>query len=93
MRRLYGKRALLNQPGYEGTAAIVAELAENQYGWSVDLKISDCTRAISLDICDPSVVETDDERFYNDLEKVDILIDALKEFRKGMLRVRRLRRA
>lgn len=91
--RVYGARALLNKPGFEGTAAIVAELTENQYGWEVDLKISDCTRAISLDICDPSLVDTDDARFGNDLEKVDILIDSLKSFRTGMLRVRRMRRA
>lgn len=89
--RVYGKRALLNQPGYEGTGAIVAELSENKYGWEVDLKISDCSRCIALAICDPSGDDIDDERFENDLAKVDILIDALKEFRKGMLRVRRMR--
>lgn len=93
MKRVYGKRALLNQPGFEGTAAIVAELAENKYGWEVDLKISDCNRVVCLAICDPAADETDDERFFNDLEKVDIMINALKDFRKGMLRVRRLRQA
>lgn len=92
MNRVYGTRALLNQPGFEGTAAIVAELSENQYGWECDLKISDCSRVVCLAICDPAAKETDDERFWNDIEKVSILIDALKEFQKGMRRVRRLRK-
>lgn len=89
--RVFGRRALLNRPGFEGTAAIVAELSEGKYGWGCDLKISDCSRVVCLAICDPAADETDDDRFYNDVEKVDILLEALKEFRKGMFKVRKLR--
>lgn len=90
--RIYGKRAMLNLPGFESTAAIVAELVKGEYGWEGDIKISDCSRQITLSICDPLASSTGDERFENDLYKVDTLIAALKEFRKGMLRVRRLKR-
>lgn len=93
MKRVYGARALLNLPGYESTGAIVAELIETKYGWEVSISISDCSRQIALSIFDPAAKDTDDERFDNDLHKVDVLLDTLKEFRKGMLRVRRMRRA
>lgn len=89
VKRVYGKRALLNQPGFESTGAIVAELTLENYGWEATLSISDCSRRVELSIANPT--DSSEERFENDLEKVDILIDALKEFRKGMLRVRRLR--
>lgn len=90
--RIYGKRAMLNLPRFESTAAICAEIVEGRYGWELDIKISDCSRQITLSICDPASDDTDDDRFENDLYKVDTLIDVLKSFRTGMLRVRRMRR-
>lgn len=91
--KIYGGRSMLNLPGFESTAAIVAELVEGMYGWEADIKISDCSRQITLSICNPAAADTDDLRFENDLYKVDTLIDTLKAFRTGMLRVRRMRRA
>lgn len=87
--KVYGRRAMLNLPGFESTAAITAEIVSGEYGWEADIKISDCSRQITLSICDPASSSTADERYENDLYKVDTLIDVLKEFRKGMVRVRR----
>jgi hypothetical protein len=91
--RVYGRRAMLNLPGFETTGAVVAELVEQDKYWDATLNISDCSRSVVLSIFDPASADTSDLRFDNDLYKVDTLIECLKEFRKGMLRVRRLRRA
>jgi hypothetical protein len=97
--RMYGRRAMLNRPGYESTAAIVAEVVENKgYGkepepfWDVMLQISDCSRTICLSLRDPADPETDDEQFENDMHKLDTIIDCVYELQKGMRKVRRLYR-
>lgn len=88
--KVHGKRAMLNQPGYCSTAAIVAEIEdtskrkkkpENDYELQpeVTLQVSDCYRSISFDF---HFDEADDRK--NDLHKVDVLIDALTAFREGL---------
>lgn len=97
--RVYGVRALLNRPGFESTGAIVAEITEHPgYGkepepfWDVSLVISDCSRTIGLTLFDPQAHDTSDERFENDMHKLDTIVEAVRELQKGMRRVRRLPR-
>jgi hypothetical protein len=91
--RVYGMRSMLNLPGFESTAAVVAEVAEKSWGWECSIQISDCDRKVSLSFCDPGHSETTEEQYENDLYKVDTLIGALQEFRSGMKRRRRSWRA
>lgn len=97
--RVYGSRSLLNLPGFESTGAIVAEITEQPgYGkepepyWDVSLVISDCSRNISLSLYDPAHEDTSDERFENDMRKLDVIVASVKELQRGMRRVRRLRK-
>lgn len=85
-RKVLGKRALLNLPGFESTAAIVAEIAEVQYGLEVSIAISDCSRTVNLTFSDDF---DDDDKFANNLHKVDTMIDCLKAFRRGLMVHRR----
>lgn len=107
MSKVRGKRALLNLPGHQSTAAIIAEVEDTRdwksgkdgdgdrfTAWdSPDycLQISDCDRSIKLDLA----WQTEDER-ENALYKIDTMIDALVAFRKGVaaeqkLHVKRLK--
>lgn len=87
MRRVYGRRALLNLPGYHTTAAIVAEVENFDGWWRATLHISDCDRKVSLDLPDPGVC--DDAAFDNAMHKLDTLVGSIRELQKGMRRVRR----
>jgi hypothetical protein len=80
---IYGKRSLLNLPGYESVGAIVAEVYESDTGWVTKLNISDCHRTITLEFGGPSSHAKHQE---NDLYKIDTLIECLTEFRKGYMK-------
>ena len=82
-----GARALLNLPGHESTAAIVAEITRPSAEYpDITLVISDCSRVIHLSFDRGG---TPDER-ENNLYKVDTLISVLREFRKGLVTMHRL---
>lgn len=89
MSRVYGRRSMLNLPGHESTAAIVAELVQSRWGWSPQLQLSDCTRTVSFSLHNPADEDTSDEDFENDMHKLQTIIDACKELQKGMRSVRR----
>jgi hypothetical protein len=87
----HGKRALLNGPGYQSTAAIVAEI-EDSSTWpavndevdtwrrpSTTLQIANCDRSIAFDMD-----WVDKAGMKNDLKKIDIMIDCLTKFRAGL---------
>lgn len=96
--KVHGKRSLLNRPGYNSTAAIVAEIEDTETWpdgkngegveittrWgaqpSATLRISDCDRAVSLDLDFDTA-----EDWRNTLYKVDTMIDALVQMRNGLL--------
>lgn len=84
---VYGRRALLNPPGHHSTGAIVAEVSKKKWGWETTLQISDCARSVGLSFYGPDCEEDIDHEA--DLFKVDEMIVALKEFRKGLVRARR----
>ena len=86
-KKVYGYRALLNEPGYHSTAAVVAELTKDDYGWNVQFGISDCNDKINLAFGNPATSSPDD--FYNDMMKIWRLKCALRELEKGMRSVRR----
>jgi hypothetical protein len=97
-RRFFGRRALLNLPGHESSAAIVAEIEDTstwKKGTGYDGKklepYSDIEPRVILQIanCDRSIVfncsmDTEQEQ-ENTLHKVMALIAALTEFRDGLL--------
>jgi hypothetical protein len=85
---VHGGRELLNPPGFQSTAAIVAEVRNskhpdnNRYYSQVALiQISDCDRKVTLDFA-PGESPAQDEA---DLYKVDTLLRVLKDFRKGLV--------
>lgn len=82
-----GQRALLNPPGHHSTGAIVAEVTKTKYGWETTLQISDCTRVVTLALYGPDT--EDDEDHEADLYKIDVMIDTLRELRKGLKQARR----
>lgn len=85
--KVYGRRAMLNPPGHHSTGSIVAEVAKTKYGWETTLQVTDCSRAVVLSLYGP---DTDsDEDHDADLYKIDVMIDALRELRKGLKRARR----
>lgn len=97
-RKFFGKRALLNLPGEQGTAAIVAEI-EDTSNWKPG---TDCYgeplkskwRAkpqwtLSVSDCSRSIdlsIDLDSEREYeNSLHKLDTIIDAVAGLRQGLV--------
>lgn len=107
--KVHGRRALLNMPGYQSTAAIVAEIQDTSEipieqtpgGRPIDrhtveyslvpvrgqLQISDCTRAIEFDV---AMVDSSENTYENTLFKLDTMIEALTEFRRGLKAERKL---
>lgn len=88
-RKFHGRRALLNQPGQQTTAAIVAEIEDSSTWHGVankydeprcTLQLSNCDRSISFECSISGLM------YENDLEKVSIMIDALQKFRRGMVK-------
>lgn len=82
MKKTRGGRALLNLPGHQSTAAIVAEIdGEGSVSYpDYTFQISDCTRSIDLDLDFRNAEERE-----NNLYKLDTMISVLKEFRKGVV--------
>ena len=92
MKRVHGKRAMLNLPGFESTGAIVAEISDTS-DWEPDkefdsewelypettLQFSDCSRTVSMNISVDG-----DENIVNTLHKLDTMIEALQELRTGI---------
>lgn len=82
--------ALLNKPGFHSTAAIAAHVKAprcyNKKGRYIDgtITISDCIRAIDLDVSG-----TKPEDYDNALYKIDTLISVLTEFRKAYVKARK----
>jgi hypothetical protein len=88
MNDLKGARALLNLPGHQSTACIVAEIdleTDRSYP-DYTFKISDCDRSISLDFNFNSEAERE-----NNLYKIDTLISVIREFRKGIVKMNKKR--
>ncbi len=94
--KVHGVRAMLNKPGFCSTAAIVAEV-EDTSAWDegcgrrgkpatkhdfpdATFQITDCSRAIYMEVH----FSGDDEQ-ENNLYKIDTMIDALQQFRDGMV--------
>lgn len=77
---------MLNLPGFQSTAAIVAELRRTQYGWETMFRINDCDRAVNLGFSGPTA---DEDEWANDLHKLDTMTAAIKAFRKGLVQARR----
>lgn len=87
--KVRGKRALLNLPGFESTAAIVFEIQDTRqvkagalYANEPDytFQLSDCSRSINfeLDFRSPEAQE-------NNLYKVDTMIEVLKAGRRALV--------
>lgn len=88
--KVRGKRALLNLPGFESTAAIVFEIQDTRqedpdnalYMNEPDytFQIADCSRSISFafDFRSPEAQE-------NNLYKVDTMIDVLRAGRRALV--------
>lgn len=88
--RVRGKRALLNLPGFESTAAIVFEIQDTRkedpdnvlYGHEPNytFQLSDCSRSVSfaLNFRSPQAQE-------NNLHKVDTMIEVLRAGRKALV--------
>ena len=83
-KKIEGKRALLNLPGYQSTAAIVAEVVTDEYGAEASVQISDCTRKISLEF-----YAGRQEDHENNLHKVDTMLDALRVFRRALVKAQK----
>lgn len=110
-----GRRFLLNAPGVQSSAAIVAEIedtrrwqtgrfrrgellhVDDDTSWhlapDVTLKLADCTRSVTFEVGWDSALAR-----RSALQKVDLMIEALTEFRGALadeqrLYVRRLRLA
>lgn len=97
-KKLYGGRSLLNLPGHESTAAIVAEI-ENTSTWKAgkghngkDLKHTweaEPSMMLQFANCDRSISFStsiaDKDEYSNTLHKIDTMIDLLVEFRSGII--------
>lgn len=93
--KVRGKRAMLNGSGFGTTAAIVAEVQDTRSWkdgrdedgdkisrWSSPdavLQFANCDRSIAFEID-----WGNEAQMANSLAKVDIMIDALKSFRKSL---------
>lgn len=98
MRKVWGRRSLLNLPGHHSTAAIIAEI-ENTVDWPEgksrngnELTSYTAEPNITLIVTDCSEkvnIEIDigtPARLENSIHKLDTMIDALKSMRKGVIR-------
>ena len=86
--RIYGKRAMLNLPGYGTTAAIVAEAYELADGTAVvKLAVSDCDRSLNFEMSDLG----SGKQFENDLHKLDTIIGCCQELRNALVALKRQR--
>lgn len=91
-KKYHGGRAMLNDPGHHGLAAIIAEVEDSEaayppggdvppswYTPNYIFQIADCDRHISLEL------DFDDAKGRkNTLKKIDRLIDTLTAFREGV---------
>lgn len=87
MPKVDGARALLNLPGHHSTGAIVAEVVTagpGRYDTYATVQISDCDRKVTLSFQPEDVNEHE-----NDLHKVDVMIDCLKKFRRGLVKAQK----
>ena len=93
--KVHGGRAMLNLPGYQTTAAIVAEVEDTstwadgkgRKGLAVQTKY-DCEPYVKFQVanCDRSiefVFPLEPHEVENSLYKIDTFIEALKDFRVG----------
>jgi hypothetical protein len=87
--KVRGKRALLNLPGFESTAAIVFEIQDTRQEKSNNLyanspeyvfQLSDCSRSINFEF-DFRTPESQE----NNLYKVDTMIEVLKAGRRALV--------
>lgn len=98
MRKVWGKRALLNLPGHHSTAAIIAEI-ENTVDWpegksrsggELTSYTAEPNSTLLISDCSNQVnIEIDigtSARLENSIYKIDTMIDALKALRKGVIR-------
>lgn len=49
-RTLFAKNGILNLPGHHGIAAIASHVKISEWGFDTEFAISDCNRAISLEL-------------------------------------------
>lgn len=90
---------MLNLPGHQSTAALVAEIEDTgpanktqsrrDHNPNYTLQISNCDRSISFEIDSFNYVYRDESEgrrasFENDLHKLDTMIDLLTRFRAGV---------
>jgi hypothetical protein len=75
MSRGMVRRVFLNRPSHNSIAMIYARVAKG----SVELKIADCDRVVSLDFGDYDAAERE-----NSLYKIDRLVDVLSQFRDAL---------
>lgn len=78
--------AILNKPNYHSVAAVSWYILVTQDTQWVDgsVSISDCSRAITLDLC----YGEEQEDYENSLHKVDVLIDKLEELKQALIESR-----
>ncbi len=81
-------RKFLNKPGYCAGAYVFAEVEDStkhkrgKHGWPyvhVDLTLADCSRIVSFDFDLSSACHR-----VNSLQKIDVLVDALTQFRDAL---------
>jgi hypothetical protein len=87
---IFDRKEFLNLAGHNGQANIVAIITKDRWGnddnklnRSVDIKLdfADCTRVVNLDFD----VDGDYAR-ENSINKVDVLLDVLNDFRKALIK-------
>lgn len=75
-------RRFLNRPGYESIACILASLENRGY---MELKISDCSRSVSLSLSEFES-ENNLDYFENSLEKLEIIEKTCKALRLAAIK-------
>lgn len=99
-QKWHGGRALLNRPGFQSTAAIVAEIEDTGPATqgtreadkpTYSFQLANCDRSISfmLDgfgfyVRDAEYDQQIKDAMENDLYKLDVMIETLQKFRDGV---------
>jgi len=80
-KTLFARNAMLNKAGHNSTGAIAASVVKEVYSDrpDVSLQISDCSRAVSLELGLWSAEERE-----NTLYKLDILLDVIMDLKDAV---------
>lgn len=92
MKLIHSKGDFLNLPGHfsDGnifSSVVIRDGFNKKYKYvEAELKISDCTRPIELSFS----FETDEEK-RNNIHKIDVMIENLKQFRKALIKANKVK--